>query len=83
LNDYLFKLYDDSIDWRAVKQVTMTTFSIETKLLILNRIANKDYVESENNRCKVQWLHSLLKDINSLRVRILMLRFFVDSKNFR
>ncbi len=41
LNNYLFKLYDDSIDWHAVKQVTMTTFSIETKLLILSRIAKK------------------------------------------
>ncbi len=40
-NDYFFKLYDDSIDWRAIKQVTMTTFSIETKLLILSRIAKK------------------------------------------
>jgi hypothetical protein len=40
-NDYLFKLYDDSIDWRAIKQVTMTTFSIETKLLTLSRIAKK------------------------------------------
>ncbi len=40
-NDYLFKLYDDSIDWRTVKQVTMTTFNIETELLILSRIAKK------------------------------------------
>ncbi len=40
-DDYLFKLYDDSIDWRAVKQITMITFSIETKLLILSRIAKK------------------------------------------
>ncbi len=40
-NDFLFKLYDDSIDWRAIKQVTMTTFNIETKLLILSRIAKK------------------------------------------
>jgi hypothetical protein len=40
-DDYLFKLYNDSIDWRAIKQVTMTTFSIETKLLILSRIAKK------------------------------------------
>jgi hypothetical protein len=40
-DDYLFKLYDDSIDWRAVKQVTMTTFNIETKLLTLSRIAKK------------------------------------------
>jgi hypothetical protein len=40
-NDYLFKLYDDSIDWRAIKQITMTTFSIETKLLTLSRIAKK------------------------------------------
>jgi hypothetical protein len=40
-NDYFFKLYDDSIEWRAVKQVTMTTFSIETELLILSRIAKK------------------------------------------
>ncbi len=35
------KLYDDSIDWRAIKQVTMTIFNIETKLLILSRIAKK------------------------------------------
>jgi hypothetical protein len=40
-NDYFFKLYDDSIDWRAIKQITMTTSSIETKLLILSRIAKK------------------------------------------
>jgi hypothetical protein len=40
-NENLFELYDDSIDWRAIKQVTMTTFSIETKLLILSRIAKK------------------------------------------
>ncbi len=40
-NDYLFKLYDDSIDWRAITQVTITTFSIETKLLTLSRIAKK------------------------------------------
>jgi hypothetical protein len=40
-NDYLFKLYDDSIDWRIIKQITMTTFNIETKLLILSRIAKK------------------------------------------
>jgi hypothetical protein len=40
-DDYLFKLYNDSIDWRTIKQVTMTTFSIETKLLILSRIAKK------------------------------------------
>jgi hypothetical protein len=41
LKDYLFKLYDDSIDWRTIKQITMITFSIETKLLILSRIAKK------------------------------------------
>jgi hypothetical protein len=40
-NDYLFKLYDDSIDWRTIKQITMTTFNIETELLILSRIAKK------------------------------------------
>jgi hypothetical protein len=40
-DDYLFKLYDNLIDWRAVKQITMTTFSIETELLILSRIAKK------------------------------------------
>jgi hypothetical protein len=40
-DDYLFKFYDDSINWRAIKQVTMTTFNIETKLLILSRIAKK------------------------------------------
>jgi hypothetical protein len=43
----------------------------------------KDYVESENDRCKVQLSHSLLKDINSLRVRIFVFRFFIDSKDFR
>jgi hypothetical protein len=41
LNDYFFKLYDDSIDWRAIKQFTMTTFNIETKFLILSEIAKK------------------------------------------
>jgi hypothetical protein len=40
-NDYLFKLYDDSIDWWTIKQITMITFNIETKLLILSRIAKK------------------------------------------
>jgi hypothetical protein len=40
-DDYLFKLSDDSIDWRTIKQVTMTTFNIETKLLTLSRIAKK------------------------------------------
>ncbi len=40
-DEYLFKLYDNSIDWRTIKQVTMTTFSIETKLLILSLIAKK------------------------------------------
>jgi hypothetical protein len=40
-NDYLFKLYDDSIDWRTIKQVTMTTFNIEIELLTLSRIAKK------------------------------------------
>ncbi len=40
-NDYLFKLYDDSIDSRAFKQITMITLNIETELLILNRIAKK------------------------------------------
>ncbi len=40
-NDYLFKLYDDFIDWRAIKQITMTTFNIETESLILSRIAKK------------------------------------------
>jgi hypothetical protein len=40
-NDYFFKLYDDSIDWRIIKQITMITFNIETKLLILSRIAKK------------------------------------------
>jgi hypothetical protein len=40
-NDYLFKLYDDSIDWRTIKQITMIRFNIETKLLILSRIAKK------------------------------------------
>jgi hypothetical protein len=40
-DDYLFKLYDDLIDWRTIKQITMTTFSIEAELLILSRIAKK------------------------------------------
>jgi hypothetical protein len=40
-DDYFFKLYDDSIDERAVKQVMMTTFSIETELLTLSRTAKK------------------------------------------
>jgi hypothetical protein len=32
-NDYLFKLYDDSIDWRAIKQITMTTFNVRMMVL--------------------------------------------------
>jgi hypothetical protein len=40
-NNYLFKLYENSIDWRIAKQATMITFSIEAKLLILFRIAKK------------------------------------------
>jgi hypothetical protein len=40
-NNYFFKLYDDLIDWRTIKQITMITFNIETKLLILSRIAKK------------------------------------------
>ncbi len=34
-NEYLFQLYDDSIDWRAIKQITVITFSIEIELLAL------------------------------------------------
>ncbi len=40
-NDYLFKLYKSSIDWKIAKQATMITFNIEAKLLILFRIAKK------------------------------------------
>ncbi len=40
-NDYLFKLYENSINWRIAKQATMITFNIEAKLLILFRIAKK------------------------------------------
>ncbi len=40
-DDYFFKLYDDFIDWRAIKQVTMITSSIEVKLLILSQIAKE------------------------------------------
>jgi hypothetical protein len=35
-NDYLFQLYEEFIDWRAAKQITMITSSIETELLILS-----------------------------------------------
>jgi hypothetical protein len=40
-DDYFFKLYESSIDWRIAKQATITTFSIEATLLILSRIAKK------------------------------------------
>ncbi len=40
-DDYLFQLYDDSIDWRIVKQATIIIFSTETELLTLTRIVKK------------------------------------------
>jgi hypothetical protein len=56
-NDYLFKLYDDLIDWRAIKQVTMTTFSIETKLLTLNwmRRRSSDEEDFSNQFNTIRW----------------------------
>jgi hypothetical protein len=72
-NNYLFKLYDDSIDWRAVKQVTMTTFSIETKWLILSRIAKKAiwwrrFFESISVQFDEEVAHTLRQSSNSSRV---------------
>jgi hypothetical protein len=43
--------------------------------------SSKDYVRFKNNNCKVQRFHSLLKDINSLRVRIFF--NFIDSWQIR
>jgi hypothetical protein len=40
-NNYLFKLYNNSINWRTIKHITMTTFNIETELLTLSQIAKK------------------------------------------
>jgi hypothetical protein len=40
-DEYLFQLYDDSIDWRIVKQATVIIFSTEVELLTLTRIAKK------------------------------------------
>jgi hypothetical protein len=40
-DDYLFQLYDDSIDWRTVKQATVIIFSTETELLTLIRIVKE------------------------------------------
>jgi hypothetical protein len=40
-DEYLFKLYDDLIDWQIVKQVIVIISSIETELFVLTRIAKK------------------------------------------
>jgi hypothetical protein len=34
-DDYLFQLYEGLIDWRIAKQITVTTSSTETELLVL------------------------------------------------
>jgi hypothetical protein len=40
-NEYLFQLYENLIDWKAIKQITIITFSIEIELLILTRAVKK------------------------------------------
>ena len=40
-DDYLFQLYERIVDWRAIKQITIITFSIEAELLIIFRIEKK------------------------------------------
>jgi hypothetical protein len=48
--------------------------------------SRKDDVRSENNNCKIQWFHYLLKDINSLRIRFFLIRIYfilIDSWQIR
>ena len=40
---YLFKLFNEPIDWHLIKQKTVTTSSIETELLALSYVA-KDII---------------------------------------
>ena len=40
---YLFKLFDEAIDWHATKQKTVTTSSTETEFLALSHTAKKIY----------------------------------------
>jgi hypothetical protein len=41
--DYIFKLFDKAIDWKAVKQKTVTTSTTKTKLLAISHTIKKIY----------------------------------------
>jgi hypothetical protein len=83
-DDYLFQLYDDSIDWKAVKQATIIIFSTETELLTLTRIAKKamwwrrffeiirfDSMKNLHIRCdNRQTLRILKKDVFKLDIKL-------------
>lgn len=38
---YLFHLYEKTIDWKTIKQITVITFSIEAELLAISKTAKK------------------------------------------
>ena len=40
-DEFLFQLYEDVIDWRTIKQITIITFSTETELLAIFRTIKK------------------------------------------
>ena len=40
-NEFFFQLYENVIDWRTIKQITIITFNIEIELLIIFRTIKK------------------------------------------
>ena len=40
-DEFFFQLYENVIDWRTIKQITIITFNIETKLLTIFRTIKK------------------------------------------
>jgi hypothetical protein len=83
-DEYLFQLYDDLIDWRAVKQTIVIISSTETELLTLTRIAKKtmwwrrffeiirfDSMKTLHIRCdNRQTLRILKKDVLKLDIKL-------------
>ena len=40
-DEFFFQLYENVIDWRTIKQITIITFNTETKLLAIFRTIKK------------------------------------------
>ncbi len=53
VKDYIFKLFEELIDWATKKQMTMSTSIIETKLLVMLHV-EKEFI----------WWLNLFKKIN-------------------